>query len=44
VIWKMLMIAATRLRRLNAPELVKRVYLGVEYQDGAEVTTQGAVA
>jgi putative transposase len=44
VIWKMLMIAETRFRRLNAPELMKRVYLGVEYQDGAEVTTQGAVA
>ncbi len=45
VIWKMLMVAETRFRRLNAPELAKRVYLGIEYQDGVEVTTkQGAVA
>ncbi len=45
VIWKMLMIAETRFRRLNAPELAKRVYLGIEYQDGVEVTTkQGAIA
>jgi len=44
VIWKMLMIAETRFRRLNAPELMKRVYLGIEYQDGVEVTKKGAVA
>lgn len=38
VIWKMLQIAEQKFRRLNAPELMKRVYLGVEYVDGIEVT------
>ena len=38
VIWKMLQIAETKFRRLNAPELMTRVHLGVEYADGLEVT------
>ncbi|MDR7566726.1 MAG: hypothetical protein QN185_13610, partial [Armatimonadota bacterium] len=29
VIWKMLMVAQTRFRRLNAPELLAKVYVGV---------------
>ncbi len=29
VIWKMLMVAQTRFRRLNAPELLDKVYAGV---------------
>ena len=38
VIWKMLQIAEQKFRRLNAPELMTRVYLEVEYIDGIEVT------
>ena len=34
VIWKMLMIAETRFRRLKAPGLMKDVYLGAQYVDG----------
>ena len=33
VIWKMLMVAEKRFRRLQAPEMMKDVYLGVEYKD-----------
>jgi putative transposase len=34
VIWKMLMIAERRFRRLRSPELVRDVYLGIKYEDG----------
>jgi len=34
VIWKMLMVAQGRVRRLNAPELLKEVYQGAKYVDG----------
>ena len=34
VIWKMLMVAESRFRRLKAPDLMKAVYLGVVYKDG----------
>lgn len=44
VIWKMLLIAEKKFRRLNAPELMKRVYLGVEYQDGIEIAREEAAA
>ncbi len=44
VIWKMLMIAETRFRRLNAPELLKRVYLGAEYEDGIELARKRVAA
>ncbi len=37
VIWKMLMVAEKRFRRLQAPELMKDVYLGVRYVDGIAV-------
>ena len=37
VIWKMLLIAEKRFRRLNAPELLKEVYEGVEFVDGVAV-------
>ena len=39
VIWKMLMVAERRFRRLKAPELMKDVYLGAEYKDGIVITT-----
>lgn len=37
VIWKMLLIAEKRFRKLNAPELLKEVYEGVEFVDGVAV-------
>ena len=37
VIWKMLMVAEKRFRRLQAPELMKDVYLGVKYVDGVVI-------
>ena len=39
VIWKMLMVAERRFRRLTAPELMRDVYDGVGYIDGIPVTT-----
>ena len=33
VIWKMLMVAEQRFRRLKAPELIEDVYLGAQYAD-----------
>jgi putative transposase len=44
VIWKMLMVAQKKFRRLNAPELLAKVYAGVEYKDGIEVTREGVAA
>jgi len=37
VIWKMLMIAEKRFRRLKAPGLMKDVYLGAEHVDGMAI-------
>ena len=37
VIWKMLMVAGKRFRRLQAPELMEDVYLGAQYVDGIAV-------
>jgi hypothetical protein len=37
-----LLVAESRFRRLNAPELAKRVYLGIKYHDGIEVTKKEA--
>ena len=34
VMWKMLMIAEQRFRRLKAPELMEEVYLGAQYVNG----------
>ena len=34
MIWKILMVAEGRFRRLKAPELMKEVYLGTVYEDG----------
>ena len=39
VIWKMLLVAERRFRRLKAPELMKDVYLGAEYKDGIVMDT-----
>jgi putative transposase len=40
VIWKMLMVAERRFRRLNAPHLLAKVYAGVRYVDGVEATQE----
>ena len=37
VIWKMLLVAQGRFRRLNAPELLNEVYHGVPYVNGVRV-------
>ena len=46
VIWKMLMVAEKRFRRLQAPELMKDIYLGARYVDGIaiEVTAEKIAA
>lgn len=44
VAWKMLLVAETKFRRLNAPEFMKRVYSGAQYQDGIEITREEAAA
>jgi transposase-like protein len=44
VIWKMLMVAEKRFRRLNAPELLAKVYAGTRYEDGIEVAREGTAA
>lgn len=38
VVWKMLTIAQSRFRRLNAPELLEEVWKGVEFVDGVRKT------
>lgn len=40
VIWKMLMVAENRFRRLQAPELMADVYLGARYKDGIALEEQ----
>ena len=37
LIWKMLLVAEKRFRRLKAPELMKDVYQGAEYVNGVLV-------
>jgi transposase-like protein len=37
IIWKMLMIAEKRFRRLKAPELMRDVYDGAQYVDGVAI-------
>ena len=46
VIFKMLQVAETRFRRLNAPELLRELALGVEFRDGLRTghNTQEAAA
>jgi len=38
LIWKTMMVAQTRFRKLKAPELLKEVYEGTLYQDGIPIT------
>jgi putative transposase len=44
VIWKMLLLAEQRFRRLDAPERMKQVYLGVQFQDGIGVKREEVAA
>jgi transposase-like protein len=44
VIWKMLLLAEKRFRRLDAPERLKEVFLGVQFQDGIAVKVEDQVA
>ena len=37
VIWKMLLVAESRFRRLQVPDLMREVYLGAIYIDGIAV-------
>lgn len=37
VIWKMMLIAEKRFRKLNAPELSQEVHRGVEFVDGVAI-------
>lgn len=41
LIWKVLMVAEKNFRRVNAPELMARVWAGEEFKDGLPVVTQG---
>jgi putative transposase len=38
LIWRLLMVAEKRFRKLNAPPLAAEVYRGVKYEDGVKVT------
>lgn len=39
LIWKVLLVAERKFRRLNAPELLAQVYAGVQFVDGSRVTS-----
>jgi transposase-like protein len=43
-IFKLLLVAEKNFRRLNAPELVREVHLGVQFKDGERVTETSKVA
>jgi hypothetical protein len=40
----MLLVAEQRFRRLDAPEKMKEVFLGVKFQDGVEVKQEEVLA
>jgi hypothetical protein len=44
VIWKMLLLTEQRFRKLDAPERMKEVFLGVQFRDGIEVRVEDQVA
>jgi hypothetical protein len=39
VIWKMMMVAESRFRRLKAPQLMRDVCQGIRYEDGVVINT-----
>jgi len=41
ILWKLLLVAERRFRRLTAPERMQEVYLGVKFVNGVKVTTTG---
>lgn len=43
VIWKMLLLAERRFRKLDAPERMKEVFLGVQFRDGIQVHLEDQV-
>ena len=40
VVWKMLLVAESRFRKLNAPELMAEVYNGTKFRDGERVVKE----
>jgi putative transposase len=44
VIWKMLLLGEQRFRKLDAPERMKEVFLGVRFRDGTQVKAEDQVA
>jgi hypothetical protein len=44
VLWKLLLVAERRFRRLNSPELLKEVFAGVQYVDGVRACNDEAAA
>ena len=44
VIWKMLLVAEQRFRKLDAPERMKQVSLGVQFRDGLELRREKVLA
>ena len=44
VIWKMMLVAEKRFRRLRAPELMNDVYQGVKYVNGVRRTARSEEA
>ena len=40
LIWKLLLVAEKRFRRLDAPHLLKDVFEGRKFEDGKPVSTQ----
>ncbi len=43
-LWKLLLVAERRFRRLNSPELLKEVFEGVQYVDGIRACREEAAA
>ena len=43
-IFKLLLVAEKNFRRLNAPELMREIHLGVRFEDGDRVTEASKVA
>lgn len=44
VLWKLLLVAERRFRRLNSPEQLREVFAGVQYVDGVRVRNEVAAA
>ena len=44
VIWKMLLVAEQRFRKLDAPEKLKLIYLGIDLGDKSEAKREEALA